>query len=1055
MIARRLHTIIVAMLLCLAGAVAQTSFHYFSGFETSQDTAGWKMKKRAAVKSEFVIGRAAHRLGSRSLYVSADGGATAGYVSTASGYVSVAYRKFTFAAGTYRLAFDLRMGGDLNANNDVLSVAYFPTTKADGTAQTPAAASLGANFPPIVQTNLFTDDMGNSYFASTGWKTVVGDLNIPTAGDYWVAFYFKENGGINTNTNPGPCIDNIQLIDKRAAGHCAADPTNLNITKANGRLNISWSGNATSYDLLYYNVTNSTDTTHTLVPGLTTTSHTVALATIPEGCYSFRVRAICGTDTSLWVEKTNILVYDPAAHCLDYLNFSAPGVTCTTGSFDNPYANTGAVDNGPEAKSSRHTVHYIPGETDPRTGGGLRTVKDGVIGTVRLGNWNTGAEAESVSYTYTLPRNSNVVMLLHYAVVLEDPGHDESQQPRFRLEILNSNGVVLDATCNVVDFKAKADPAWHNYGSGYNQIRWKDWTTMGINLQQYAGQTIKVRVTTFDCDQSGHYGYAYFALDCSDGNIQGMSCGEVPEKFTVSEGFNYRWYKMLDGAAVPEAQLSEGGRVFTPLAGDTCSYYVDLISPENANCYFTLNAYNTPRVPRSIATFTWSPTDCQNKVTVDNQSGVYCIPSRFPEYLAKDTIQSYYWDLGEYGTSTLKTPDIVVPNEGDTFDITLRVGFNGCFDTDTFTVYAPAIGPTRGETDAFICAGTGTMFNGKLYKEAGDYIDTLKSFSGCDSILALHLEVLVTDTIESDSLICSDETIDFYGQKLNKTGHYEHHVPSSIGCDTLLYTLDLTVLDVLDLALTAQPAPVCADDEQLTFSVDVRSGMVTDYQIIYSEAARAGGFADTEVLMADTATGIFTIDIPDGIRPDIYDATAVFFNSDCGNVELPLTLDIRYPASVITQRWNDVLSVTNFDYNGGYNFSAFQWHLDGAPIAGETASQIYHENRNLEFGREYSVLLTRTDDGRSQLSCAMVPTEYDLQQMTEVSTVVFPGSSVAIDVPQSAVARVYTLSGTLVSTQHITTGSNTITMPATQGIYLLHITYPDTTPTTTKIVVQK
>ncbi|MCI7729090.1 MAG: hypothetical protein PUC14_06195, partial [Bacteroidales bacterium] len=54
-----------------------TPLPYFCGFETSADTAGWMFKKRASTQCEYVIGRAIHRTGAKSLYVSADGGATA------------------------------------------------------------------------------------------------------------------------------------------------------------------------------------------------------------------------------------------------------------------------------------------------------------------------------------------------------------------------------------------------------------------------------------------------------------------------------------------------------------------------------------------------------------------------------------------------------------------------------------------------------------------------------------------------------------------------------------------------------------------------------------------------------------------------------------------------------------------------------------------------------------------------------------------------------------------------------------------------------------------
>ena len=88
-------------------SVAQnTNLPYFCGFETSSDTVGWLFKRRSSTECEFVIGQATHRAGKYSLYVSADTGSTAGYTVSTSGYVIVAYRKFTFTQGSYNLLFD-------------------------------------------------------------------------------------------------------------------------------------------------------------------------------------------------------------------------------------------------------------------------------------------------------------------------------------------------------------------------------------------------------------------------------------------------------------------------------------------------------------------------------------------------------------------------------------------------------------------------------------------------------------------------------------------------------------------------------------------------------------------------------------------------------------------------------------------------------------------------------------------------------------------------------------------------------------------------------------
>ena len=82
--------------------------------------------------------------------------------------------------------------------------------------------------------------------------------------------------------------------------------------------------------------------------------------------------------------------------CIDYTDLHAAYVTCSYGSFSNPTADIGAVDNGYLSANSRHTVHFDTTERDARTGGLLRTIPQGEKASVRLGNWNSGGNAAPV-----------------------------------------------------------------------------------------------------------------------------------------------------------------------------------------------------------------------------------------------------------------------------------------------------------------------------------------------------------------------------------------------------------------------------------------------------------------------------------------------------------------------------------------------------------------------------------------------------------------------------------------------------------------------------------
>lgn len=223
-------------------------------------------------------------------------------------------------------------------------------------------------------------------------------------------------------------------------------------------------------------------------------------------------------------------------NCIDFTNFNSSGCVRTTGTFSNPYQMTLSVNNS----SNRHVVMTNPNEKDINTGSILRTIPIGESASVRLGNSSTGAQAESISYNYQVDTSEADLLFLKYAAVLQDPNHSIARQPRLTLEILNQSGMHINESCTFADFRANANLGWNRHGMNL----WKDWTIVGVDLSQYHGQTIKVRLTTYDCAESGHYGYAYFTLSCGKKKIEIVNpcTTSTTVTFSAPAGFNYQWY---------------------------------------------------------------------------------------------------------------------------------------------------------------------------------------------------------------------------------------------------------------------------------------------------------------------------------------------------------------------------------------------------------------------------------------------------------------------------------------------------------------------------------
>src|SRR4051812_32492566 len=73
---------------------------------------------------------------------------------------------------------------------------------------------------------------------------------------------------------------------------------------------------------------------------------------------------------------------------------------------------------------------------------------------IQLGNSQTGHEAESVSYTFTIPPNRvDYTITYYYAAVLQTPHHQPQEQPRFVGKMYNVTDD-LDIECGSFEFVA-------------------------------------------------------------------------------------------------------------------------------------------------------------------------------------------------------------------------------------------------------------------------------------------------------------------------------------------------------------------------------------------------------------------------------------------------------------------------------------------------------------------------------------------------------------------------------------------------------------------------
>lgn len=295
--------------------------------------------------------------------------------------------------------------------------------------------------------------------------------------------------------------------------------------------------------------------------------------------------------------------------------------------------------------AGRHTLMSGPA-LDPY--GNFPVVFPGGGGfSLKLGNSNTGGEAEKARYYVHVPANPNNIytLLYSYAVVFQDPGHAQTEQPRFEVNVFDS-ATGNPIPCNQFSFIATSGlPGFKDYvppGSNPppSNIKYKDWTTASIDLSPSAGRTVAIDFTTGDCSLGGHFGYAYLDVTCNFFQSITVHCPKVPTiTLSAPPGFEtYEWFDQSFATSLgttpnltlpTPTQQTTYAVVLSPYVGFGCPdtlytrySYSDmtiLASPDTAVCNGSstqitaiTNSKNEP------LTYTWTPGTALSCTTCDS-----------------------------------------------------------------------------------------------------------------------------------------------------------------------------------------------------------------------------------------------------------------------------------------------------------------------------------------------------------------------------------------------------------------------------------------------------
>ena len=282
-----------------------------------------------------------------------------------------------------------------------------------------------------------------------------------------------------------------------------------------------------------------------------------------------------------------------------------PNIDFETGTFDYWTCYTGNVSaNGGQntislfqsgPASNQHTMYDATQSAQVDQYGGFPVnCPNGSGHSIRLGNDAGGGQAEGISYEFTIPSNQNTFSLIYqYAVVFQDPNHQEFQQPRLEIEVTNvtDNEIIY---CSSFTFFPNGSLLPGFFVSPIQvdttDIWCKDWSAVTINMNGNAGKTVRIFFKTADCTFTRHFGYAYIDInsECSSEFVGAAYCPD-DTAINLTAPYGYQSYTWYDNSFSQQLGTQQSLFLSPPPAPGT-SLAVEIIPYNGYGCVDTLYA---------------------------------------------------------------------------------------------------------------------------------------------------------------------------------------------------------------------------------------------------------------------------------------------------------------------------------------------------------------------------------------------------------------------------------------------------------------------------------
>ncbi len=345
------------------------------------------------------------------------------------------------------------------------------------------------------------------------------------------------------------------------------------------------------------------------------------------------------------------------------------------------------------------------------------------------------------------------------------------------------------------------------------------------------------------------------------------------------------------------------------------------------------------------------------------------------------------------------------------------------------------------------------IWRGNTYNTTGIHKVYFSTIKDCDSIHALDLFVIETKRVIVDEEICFGDTLRWRGRELTEPGTYSDTILNYASHTSVIYTLNLGVVSPTFIRSAELMDTCCADNEEFRIRINYRGVRPEMYNVYFDESAHDAGFKDVINQPFGQDPTIVVVPIPkktqslglghsDYVRPDFYTIVVELDNSVCGvSRSDKMKLEVRYPSWIIEQNWDNVVAPLAPTYNGGYQFGAYEWYINGMLVNNGGMNYLY--SNSLKENDQVVMKVTRMGDNYALRTCPLTitkakPDKYENPILITPSSTPRHQPDVTIQSQEEGEYFVFSSTGHLIEKGNLEEeGELKVTLPSVAGCYII------------------